>query len=162
MKHVLVLVCAFMLGCSVHRNVDSVVQKRREEGLQFDASTMRDMGGLSFRERLFQGGYTLKGNWRIYDNSAPQLPDGSFPVLAEGFTEEKTTIEEMEKDETKTTIRDSLNVYVTTSGVDSEIRKGSERTNGEISFNWLRAFAWGICLGIVLIGLVWWKYGKKN
>ncbi len=162
MKYVLALVCSCLLGCSVHRDVDSSVQKRREDNLQLDATNVRDLGSISVRERLFQGGYMLKGNWRIYDTSAPQLPDGSFPILAEGSTEEQGTVEEKEKSRKETISRDSSNVSVTASGVESEDRDVSERTGGEIGIGWLNALIWGVCIGFVLIGLLWWKYGKKN
>lgn len=162
MKYVLVLVCSCLLGCSVHRNIDSDVQKRREETLQLDVANVRNMGSTSVHERLFQGGYTLKGNWKIYDTSAPQLPDGSFPVLAEGNTEEQAKIEELEETRTETSGKDSSNVSVLATTMDTEDRKETERTGGEIAINWIKALIWGVCIGVLLIVLLWWKYGKKN
>ncbi len=162
MKYVLFLVCACLLGCSVHRNVDSSVQKRSEDNLQLDVTDVRDLGSVLERNRLFQGGYTLRGNWKIYDTSAPQLPDGSFPILAEGSTEEQGTIEEKEESREETSSRDSSNVSVTASGVESEDSAYSERAGGKVGIGWLNALIWGVCIGFVLIGLLWWKYGKKN
>lgn len=162
MRYVLYLVFVCLFGCSVHRDVNRSLETSRTENLELDAVGIRNGNSVAENSRLFQGGYFIRGKWRIFDTSAPQLPDGSFPVLAEGSTEEQGNMEETEQERKETNAQDSSVLSVRNTAQEDTRETMSDRLGGKTETAWFKMLILGILIGIVGVVLIWWKYGKKN
>jgi len=162
MKYVLCLLAFFYCSCSVYRDTTRSVDTDRTSNVELDALDARYENSILEKQRLLQGGYIIRGSWKIFDTKAPQLPDGSFPVLAEGNTEERGSVEESAQKNEETHSRDSSALSVNSSDEESVREYTSDKVDSETKTGWFRMLLFGIVLGVIGLLVIWMKYGKKN
>lgn len=160
MKYVLLLVFILLMGCSVHRDTARSVNAYSTETLVLDALDVREESIVLDHIRLFRGGYIIRENWKVFDTAAPQLPDGSFPVLAEGSSEKRGDLEETEQANEVTQARDSAELSINRIDKDSYQETDKTRMDGKTDMSWLKMVLLGFVIGLIIFFIV--KYGKKN
>lgn len=157
MKYVLCLVVFCLFGCSVHRDAVRSLDATQTDHIGLDAVDVRSKNGVLENFRLFRGEYVIRGNWKIFDTSASQLPDGSFPLLAEGCTEEQGDIAESEQTNEIIHAQDSSALSMDRNKRENIQETVTTKFGSKTGINWFKVLLFGIVVGVIYL-----KYGKKN
>lgn len=148
--------------CSSVRHSVSRDRIRTEERKELELLQSSTSSEISLSNDIKEKMQNIQFHFKRYDLDKPKEEDGSYPVASEGWiNKNEKSVQETKVDKEKEQTHESnLNAKAFTNN-DVELNS-DKKTEAKAGISSLYCFMAGICSILIILILIWCKYGRKK